>query len=361
MPQILSLMKQDYDELSCFLSRPLWPWAIGRAMWLSRFHLWWDDNPAFGDDATRGWLLKENNEIVGFYGIIPSRFQCLGKEMIAFSATSWYVLPAYRNQSLQLLYKIMNASRETILFSTTPSDNVIRVRNLLKFKLIPKGPNIQNATSARSILLNFEKVFILKAGKNLFSRIAAKLLNPFFNIYQAVRLWDLRKSDIRNVKEVIKANSSFNRLWEKTKTMYLNTNVRTAEVLNWYCFGKKGFEKKLFGYFENDNLRGYIICREKERKSLRILECLDLWIDYDSDFIISALVNYVWHFAEKNPIDLVIFPHFTDSLDRHLKNIGLMTTQLGPRRDYFKCQEEISNNVNESNSYFVGAQGDYGL
>src|SRR6185436_4976828 len=43
--------------------------------WLGRFRLWWDDNPAWDANATRGWTLMADGRIVGFVGVIPALFQ----------------------------------------------------------------------------------------------------------------------------------------------------------------------------------------------------------------------------------------------------------------------------------------------
>ncbi len=40
---------------------------------------WWDLNPAYDDAFTRGWLLREQGEIVGFLGSIPWKFQLGGQ------------------------------------------------------------------------------------------------------------------------------------------------------------------------------------------------------------------------------------------------------------------------------------------
>ncbi|MBI3543819.1 MAG: hypothetical protein HY075_11150, partial [Deltaproteobacteria bacterium] len=64
----------DYARVAAYLAA--YPGEKRAAdVWLKRFGLWWDDNPAFGGDVERGWFLKDGDRVVGFLGNVPTWFQ----------------------------------------------------------------------------------------------------------------------------------------------------------------------------------------------------------------------------------------------------------------------------------------------
>ena len=136
----LPVTKSDYNELTDFLSH-FEQGKRGRGFWRNRLSFWWDDNPAFSEDMERGWVLKDNDRIVGFFGIVPTRFQLSYNPITVFNSTTWRVMSEYRGKSLGLLAKHLNAAEKTILFATTPNAEVSSI--LDKFKL-----NICEATLA---------------------------------------------------------------------------------------------------------------------------------------------------------------------------------------------------------------------
>lgn len=360
MSKIFPLTKDDYNDLSLFLAG-FKNGSKHKEYWLNRFKLWWDNNPAFTNHSERGWIIKEKGEIVGYYGVIPSKFQFLGEGITALNATTWMVLPGYRNNSLKLLFNLIAAAKHTILFSTTPNRSVIEARKSLNFEIIPRDSKDKENKRVSLIVLNFDKIFRYKFRNNLFLTSLIKILAPILSVIQSVLIRNLKKTDLANAKELEKADHLFDQLWEKTKDVYMNTNVRTSDVINWYCFENKDFEKKLFGYYENNQLAGYIICRTRDETDYRMLECIDLWFDPTKKYVISPLINYVREYAQKNFIDMIWIPHFTDELRAYFKKLGLISVNLGQRKEFFKAKKEIRDQINDKNSYFVSAQGDYGL
>ncbi len=358
MAEIFSVTPDDINELSLFLSN-FQRLTRKQEFWLDRFTFWWDRNPAFSDKGERGWILREKGVIVGFLGIIPTSFQLRSKKITALNATTWEVLPKYRNESIRLLFKQINFSKNTILFNTTPTGEVVKILKSLKFQSFSGVNNTPGRRKTSLIILNFENVLKSKLGINSFFRLIIKLWIPILRIFNLLYLRKLNKTELTNVRQVMKADILFDQLWERTKNMYQNTNIRTADIINWYCFGMQDNKKEIFGYYKNNQLLGYIICTNYKPKNLRIFECLDFWFDPAEIHIVGSLINFTLKYARDNSIDLIIFPHFTSELGRYIRGLGLLAVKAPLQEKFFKVNANMLDSINETNSYLVSLQGDY--
>lgn len=363
MTQTCPVSLNQYEELSEFLAT----FSGGtetRPFWLGRFRLWWEHNPAFAEGLDRGWVLRSHGRIVGFCGMIPTRFRRSGKDETIFSMTTWRVLPEHRSESLSLLFRVINASKQTMLFCTTPSDTTVAVLKTLKFELLPREDDRRSV-----IFINCRRVVSallrdrVKRAPRLLPALSGVLARGLAGI-QAVRL---RRGGAgpagMEVKELHHVDGSFDGLWEKTKDLYRNTNVRDARMIAWFCFASRDFGKKLFACYREGHLLGYAACwlNQTNRLNLRVVECLDLWADPVNGPVLGPLVQAVKGYAQEHSYDLVLFPHFNRDLGAELSKRGLIWAQGKGRREYFKVRPVSADEITAAHSYFVTAQGDIGL
>jgi len=209
---------------------------------------------------------------------------------------------------------------------------------------------------------NFLKAKLWKKLRpNLLTKVVVPSLIPLLQLFQARRLATFMTADAPSATQVKWADGGFDDLWARTKQNYLNTNIRSADFVNWYCFGNDSYAKELFGCFRGDKLLGYGIFWRKHRGRLKTLECVDLWVEPGESTVITSLVRCADKYARENSLDLVVFPHFNEALKKHLTGLGLLRVKFLRRREYFKADAPVSNEINGFNSYFVGSQGDYGL
>lgn len=352
-----------YEDLSEFLAA----FSGGtetRPFWLRRFRFWWEHNPAFAENVERGWVLRSQGGIVGFCGMIPAKFRRSGKDETVFTATTWRVLPEHRSESLSLFFKVINASKQTMLFCTTPGDATIAVLKALKFERLPQEDRrrtIVCINSQRIVSALLAERFKHPPGilKGLGFALARAV-----TVIQAVRLRSVGDRPVgMDVKELHEADHGFDELWERTKDRYRNTNVRDARTLNWFCFANRDFAKKLFACYWEGRLIGYAVCRvnQTNRLNLRVVECLDLWGDPVSGSALGPLVHAVQAYAREHAYDLVLFPHFNRDLGMALRGRGMIQVREKERREYFKVRPVSADEITAANSYFVAAQGDNGL
>ncbi len=109
--------------------------------------------------STRGWLLREQGEIVGFLGTIPWKFQLGGHETTVFAGTTWRVLPEYRGMSIALKRRQMDEHEDVLHFSTTPRAEVERLLTLLGYEPMRSGEGDETHSV---IILDFEKLLRAK-------------------------------------------------------------------------------------------------------------------------------------------------------------------------------------------------------
>jgi hypothetical protein len=168
-----------------------------------------------------------------------------------------------------------------------------------------------------------------------------------------------RKSSGTEVRQLTSADSSFDQLWLKTRHVYANTNIRSAKAVNWLCFGGADFRKQLFGCFTARHLVGYVIAVSLVRGQLRVLSCVDLWLDPDAPTALADLLTYIESWARAQNFDVLEVPQFAPFLGRQLDSLGLFRLRTtGEQQAYYKTD---SSPLDSASSYFVGLQGDRGL
>lgn len=356
MAEVTLISQADYGALAQFLA-DFQDDGFDQSVWNRRLTWWWDENPAIPRENERGWVLRSDGEIVGFLGNVPTLLQVLGQATRVHSTTTWRVAHQYRSLSMKLFFKLVELSRDSLLFDTTPADNVVKILQALKFSQLPIS-----SAHRRVIPINYENIMRYKLGLGWHKNLVGKVVGPLWGL---TRILHCRvRAKLGDVRPVARADAEFDTFWEQTKGLFANTNVRTAEVLNWFCFGNDNLNKGLWGYYADGELRGYMILRDFELKKsgqrLLTLECLDLWCDPRENEVVEALINAACAIAQRGEYDLVMFPFLTERFDGHFARLKVPRV-TAMRRDFYKPSSKLVDSIREDNSYFVGAQGDYGL
>ena len=260
---------------------------------------------------------------------------------------------------MSLKRRQMDEQKEMLHFSTTPRAEVTAMLKLLRYQPIDRGEDDEHSV----IVLNFDAILRNKYQDVCMGAFTVRILTPLLRVYQFFRMRHLNAFHPEAVKEIATADDSFDDLWQRTKKKYSNTNVRTADTVNWYCFSNKQAVKKLLGYYEGGKLIGYMAFMANENPEVRILECVDLWIDSDGGEgrILGSLVAKAQDCAKQFSFDQVMLPHFNRETAALYKKLGLLRQRTWKKNEYIKAPQHILEKITAENSYFVSAQGDYGL
>ncbi|WP_346332196.1 hypothetical protein [Prosthecobacter sp. SYSU 5D2] len=76
------------------------------------------------DIPHQGWVLRHENGLAGFLGIIPADYASQGERMPALIATSWVIAPEHRNAAVPMAMHLQRLAKTYLLLDTTPSAEV---------------------------------------------------------------------------------------------------------------------------------------------------------------------------------------------------------------------------------------------
>lgn len=358
MPEVVIVRPADYEKIAAFLAS--FPGERKNAeFWLARLRSWWDRNPSFTEDFERGWTLMEGSEMVGFLGAVPLKFLQGGAEKISVAGTTWRVLPKFRGMSMALVSRKMAAHPQALHFAGNAARQVPPVLKLLRFQPLDKwrGGEMQSI-----VIVNMGKYMRDKLKPRML-RALAPVLALAARLVQSFMLRRLWRCNPANVRDLSKADGAFDDLWARTRQLYPNTNVRTAAMVQWFCFENMPVEKKLLGYFRGDRLLGYMTLWIEEDSGMRVAYCVDLWFDPSENEIeiVGALVSQAAKWAAREGLDRAIFPHFHPKTAEVYASLALPRHAAWKRREFIFGPGEVLGSMTPENTYLVGAQGEVGL
>jgi len=205
------------------------------------------------------------------------------------------------------------------------------------------------------------KIFCAVPPKSLFLRFVLALFYPIMLIYHfMIKLKIQMAHEFYETRIVEKADSGFDELWESTKTRFKNTNVRTSEVINWYCSNNGMGRNILFGCYLKNRLMGYVLCMsEGEHTRVKRLTVVDIWGQLDDDQVVNSLLNKCLKYGVTGNYALVLFPVFSETIKSFSRNFIL--NRLSPGSYFFTARPEVLGQIAEESTYFTYLQGDWGL
>lgn len=111
------------QELLAFLDRPDAPQKPA-CPWADRLHHWWDENPFAGICPQRGYVLRQDGEIGGFVGVIPTAYAWQGAPLPVLLTSTFDLKPEFFKQGHSVLLRLRSLLREASVFHTTPSPHL---------------------------------------------------------------------------------------------------------------------------------------------------------------------------------------------------------------------------------------------
>ncbi len=76
---------------------------------------------------------------------------------------------------------------------------------------------------------------------------------------------------------------------------------------------------------------------------------------------LDGLVAKAVEFTRASGSDRILFPHFDTATGALYGGLGLLQGPTWKKREYVKGPKDVMTTITADNSYFVRAQGDYGL
>ncbi|MET0623369.1 MAG: hypothetical protein ABW250_10360 [Pyrinomonadaceae bacterium] len=356
MTDIVEITVGDYSKLAHFLAtfpsetRP-------PGYWRERFRLWWEANPSFSDDWPRGMGLIDGGDFVGFVGSVPSTLQ-IGSEIVkAANISTWRVHPEHRPRALNLIREMLRRQEDLIVFATRlgkMSDRLLR-RRRTDWGYVPTPTNVRP-------ILAIEEGGIRAAALSDFLSTAGLADSP-----EATRprlpaeRGNSEQARACRVTKLSAAGAEFDTLWHRTKQQYAATNLRTAEMINWYCFASPLFLKSLWACHLDGKLVGYLISREEQWREMRLCSILDLWFDVQNVWVLDALLGVVVEHASRRKSDLAILPPMPHAVAPVVERHGFRHYVKLYDFNYIHIQGPFADRLTKESCFFTDAQGDNGI
>ena len=320
-----------------------------KKFWKARMDNWWEQNPSYHPGFKRGWILEnEFKDIVGFIGNIPTTLISNGNIKLIHNITTWRVEKKYRIYSILLFNKILDYSKETLLFDTTPSLEVKKVLNAYNFKKF-----------------EYDKTsLILLSIKNNNSSLIKKLLLQTLSVFIDPIIFYFYKSRIKRENSDTKTKilskkhigSEFDIFWEKTKNQYKCTLIRDSKTIRWFMENEYSYKKLLIANYTKDKLNGFAIFIFND-SSIKSLVLVDLWILENDTDAIKLIIAKAFEFAKKNDFTRIYLHHFNKHLTKSFRQLGAIIIKSNSK-SYFKHKNQP---LITKNNYFTLFLGDLGL
>ncbi len=159
----------------------------GVDIWRNRLKYWWIENPMAKAIPLRGWLLRYQESIVGFMGLIGGEYVYKGVVYPAAVTTTWRVATHHRNASLPMFLKLNPLRKQFLILDTTPREEVVKLMQRSKYQSETQlhrlfFPIRQTGLSVRSFLLNLNRW--ITRPSNLNNKLKIVGLNDPFQVPQ---------------------------------------------------------------------------------------------------------------------------------------------------------------------------------
>ncbi|PAV31306.1 hypothetical protein CIL05_01245 [Virgibacillus profundi] len=195
-------------------------------------------------------------------------------------------------------------------------------------------------------------VALVSAKVNLF-----KIFKFFDKLFEKNKKKNLIKEDA--IKIVNICNKEFDELADRTKSMDKILIVRDSSYLNWRYFQHPENKYKMYGYYDDNKLRGYIVYKitDKPNTTIRIGNIVDLIVDDINDIDIQTKLLHT-AIQQMDNVDFVqawSLPHqYTSSLFKKQgfihkdspmplvgKSISKSSTELTNASNWFICMGDV--------------------
>ena len=286
----------------------------------------WEENPALrGANVRRGWVLEDDNNIVGFVGNIAQAYQFGERRLIAAAAGKLVVMPAFRGSSLLLMLAHAKQQGVELLLNTTAAPHVSKISEFLKFRRIPQADYNRSyywVLSPRSFAYSALR-------KKRWPVVAAPVLELGLRVEEFVRrrrqMVGACPLTIRRVTPS-SIGVEFDGLWSrKVAEGPRLLGVRDRQTLRWH-FRDRGGPKAPFlvSAYDDTCLAGYVavVHQDAPDVSLSRARVADVFVAGDDPQVIRALVRAACVEARKDGaamLEVVGFPPHIHSVLHSLK------------------------------------------
>jgi GNAT superfamily N-acetyltransferase len=246
-------------------------------------------------------LAEDGNKIVGHLADLPKRFSVQGKIVLGTLTHDMMVHPDYRRRGISTAtaeYAIHRVEREKGMFMTAYSIREESFNSLIKtgWKAVLKLPVLVFPIRFHGIMnryLRFQPMSLLIGG-----------MAKFFYLLLLGRRKKEKMGGVE-IKRVHKLDEQFDLFWEKAISLYRIMGVRDRNYMNWRYLQHPTRSYAIYGAFQKEEMKGYIVLRKVELLNFNSAVIVDL-LALD-DEILHELVEKGIEHSRQEGTDLLGF------------------------------------------------------
>lgn len=227
------------------------------------------ENP---DGAAWIYLAEDGEKIIGHLADLPKRFLVQGRLVLGTLTHDMMVHPDYRRKGISAAtaeYAIHRVEREKGMFMTAYSIREESLNSLLKvgWKEVMSLP-----------ILVFPIRFYGITNRYLHLKLMSLLIGGMARFFYLLLLGRRKKEKMGGVeiKRVHKLDEQFDLFWEKAISLYPIMGVRDRNYLNWRYLQHPTRSYAIYGAFQKEEMKGYIVLRKVELLNFNSAVIVDL-------------------------------------------------------------------------------------
>jgi hypothetical protein len=290
-----------------------------KEMWLRRFEIWWNTNPAYTDRFPKGWVLENDSSIAGFIGNLPVKFLLCGEIKTAAAAVSWYVDPSVRGlYSLRLFNEYQKQNGASLLLFNSDDETLIPIitKNRYKAYFVPKFQKKYLSIIDRTKVGYIVKTFLFKGELPRFRELPGLmfrfwlLLSAYLHQKPIVRMSAPPEKEY-HTSLCTSCDDSFFTIWEPYMHECDVTLSRDTKTLNWIYFSsiypitrvviqcRRSRDNSLAGYMVFDIIR-------KKMPDEIIMELMDICLEKHDPQVLTSLLAFATKIAQQQNAALLV-------------------------------------------------------
>ena len=326
---IRPLLLEDLDEIIALkgdvLRRPRFDPLIEKKIYEWELR----NNPYRREEYPFGFVLHDENRIVGSVVLVPARFKVGDKTFYGCFEIDLMVLPEYRFHGLKLLNATWREKRFPIVVSTTLNETSYALEKKLGAKdtAHTKKQYIKITGLSRGLTLrslNFKNLILyVKALPGRFSR-------------------DTVTGKGLDIKKVSRFDSGYDDLFNRVSPDYKMLHIRDSMYLNWRYVDFPYGERAIFSAFDNEGMiRGFIVV-QKEGKQEGIKRCniIDLFCSRGDVKALHALLFASEQYAEEEKLGRIEILPPAQQTTETLLSIGYIERDRKFPACIYKCSDD---------------------
>lgn len=342
MVEVREAVFDDYEKINLLTNR--------NGMGGLKYEEWehrWKFNPALADikDWPMGWVLENNEEIVGYFGNIPVLYEFKNKRLLAGVSTSWCVDADYRNYSLLISKCYFTQQKADILFNTTANAESGKVLSFFKAKKVPADSynvpffwiaNYQKFASSviKKKKLPIADIFSYPLSCAIFAADKLRRKNRFL------------KRTNREIHCQESFDENFDIFWEKLRHTHYDKLlcVRDRQSLAWH-FKYSIVNNKIWIFVSKDknSISSYaIFCRaDTPEIGLKRVRLVDFQTTDDEPDILMEMISHGIKRCKKEGIHVLEVIGFNLGKRKIMEKYSPYTRILPTWPFYYKAQNEV--------------------